>query len=93
MRVTATLLLTALAVSGCSVLPTSGPTSRAIEAGADIATAEGTFARYEIIDIDPAIVEALRTRPLDSLLVTFGDNRPAAEPLIGVGDAVSVQVW
>ncbi|MFY9292352.1 MAG: sugar transporter, partial [Methylorubrum rhodinum] len=51
MRVTATLLLTALAVSGCSVLPTSGPTSRAIEAGADIATAEGTFARYEIIDI------------------------------------------
>ncbi|WP_238308970.1 polysaccharide biosynthesis/export family protein, partial [Methylorubrum suomiense] len=40
-----------------------------------------------------AIVEALRTRPLDSLLVTFGDNRPAATPLIGVGDSVAVQVW
>ncbi|WP_232632060.1 polysaccharide biosynthesis/export family protein, partial [Methylobacterium sp. Leaf118] len=24
---------------------------------------------------------------------TFGDNRPAAEPLIGVGDAVAVQIW
>ncbi|MFG5118962.1 sugar transporter, partial [Methylorubrum sp. POS3] len=83
MRVTATLLVTAFAVSGCSMLPTSGPTARAIDGGADIATAEGVLARYEIIDVDPAIVEALRTRPLDSLLVTFGDNRPAATPLIG----------
>ncbi|MER2250515.1 polysaccharide biosynthesis/export family protein, partial [Methylorubrum podarium] len=61
--------------------------------GADIATAEGLFARYEIIDVTPAIVESLRTRPLDSLLVTFGDNRPALEPVIGVGDYVAVQVW
>ncbi|WP_342152954.1 polysaccharide biosynthesis/export family protein [Methylorubrum sp. SB2] len=87
------VLAAALAMSGCSVLPTMGPTARAIDGGADVATAEGVFARYEIIDVDSAIVEALRTRPLDSLLVTFGDNRPAAEPLIGVGDAVAVQVW
>ena len=82
-----------LAVSGCSFLPAAGPTTSAIETGADIATAEGLFARYEIIDVTPAVVEALRTRPLDSLLVTFGDNRPAVEPVIGVGDAVAVQVW
>lgn len=84
---------TALAVSGCSFLPAAGPTTSAIETGADVATAEGLFARYEIIDVTPAVVEALRTRPLDSLLVTFGDNRPAVEPVIGVGDAVAVQVW
>ncbi len=93
MRALATVLLTALAVSGCSILPASGPTTAAIEGGADIATAEGLFARYEIIDVTPAIVESLRTRPLDSLLVTFGDNRPALEPVIGVGDYVAVQVW
>ena len=93
MRALATLLVTTFAVSGCSVLPSSGPTARAIENGADVATADGLFARYEIVDVDPAVVEALRTRPLDSLLVTFGDNRPAAEPVIGVGDYVAVQVW
>ena len=93
MRVLATVLVTAVAVSGCSILPAAGPTTSAIESGADVATAEGLFARYEIIDVDSAIVEALRTRPLDSLLVTFGDNRPAVEPVIGIGDYVAVQVW
>ncbi|MFJ7651304.1 polysaccharide biosynthesis/export family protein, partial [Methylobacterium sp. NPDC097299] len=93
MRALATVLLTAVAVSGCSFLPAAGPTTSAIETGADVATAEGLFARYEIIDVTPAVVEALRARPLDSLLVTFGDNRPAVEPVIGVGDAVAVQVW
>ena len=93
MRALAIALLTATAVSGCSILPAAGPTTSAIEGGADVATAEGLFARYEIIDITPALVEALRTRPLDSLLVTFGDSRPALEPVIGVGDYVSVQVW
>ncbi|MFF9386803.1 hypothetical protein ACIQ2M_00005, partial [Methylobacterium sp. NPDC097299] len=36
---------TALAVSGCSFLPAAGPTTSAIETGADVATAEGLFAR------------------------------------------------
>ena len=83
----------AMAVSGCSILPAAGPTTSAIESGADVSTAEGLFARYEIIDVDSALIEALRTRPLDSLLVTFGDNRPAVEPVIGIGDFVAVQVW
>jgi hypothetical protein len=34
----------------------------------------------------PATVEALRGRPLDSLLASFGDRRPSVEPVIGVGD-------
>ncbi|CAO4145591.1 Polysaccharide export protein [Methylorubrum thiocyanatum] len=87
------ILAASLAVSGCSILPAAGPTTSAIENGADVATAEGLFARYEIIDVTPALVEALRTRPLDSLLVTFGDHRPSVEPVIGVGDSVAVQVW
>ncbi|MER2248530.1 sugar transporter, partial [Methylorubrum podarium] len=54
MRALAIALLTAAAVSGCSILPAAGPTTSAIESGADIATAEGLFARYEIIDVTPA---------------------------------------
>ena len=93
MRALPLLPCTALAVSSCSVLPASGPTASAVVEGADVATKDGVFARYELIDISPAVVEALRTRPLDSLLASFGDHRPSLEPVIGVGDFVAVSVW
>ena len=93
MRALPLALCAALAVSGCSVLPAAGPTARQVDAGAEVATADGLFARYEIIDLTPAVVEALRTRPLDSLLASFGDHRPSVEPVIGIGDVVSVSIW
>lgn len=93
MRALSIVLGAALAVSGCSILPQNGPTTRSIVDGADVATAEGVFTRYELIDVDPSVVEALRSRPLDSLLATFGDRRPSVEPVIGVGDSIAVQVW
>ncbi|MCJ2026616.1 polysaccharide biosynthesis/export family protein, partial [Methylobacterium sp. J-067] len=83
-----------LAMSGCTLLPAAGPTATAIQAGAEVPEAGGgLLARYEIIDINPATIEALRGRPLDSLLASFGDHRPSAEPLIGIGDMVAVSVW
>lgn len=83
-----------LAVSGCTLLPAAGPTATAIQAGAEVPeSGGGLLARYEIIDINPATIEALRGRPLDSLLASFGDHRPSAEPLIGIGDMVAVSVW
>ena len=93
LRITALSALTACLVGGCQLLPASGPTAGAIASGAETTTTEGTFARYELLDITPAVVEALRTRPLDSLLASFGDNRPALEPVIGVGDFVAVSIW
>ncbi|MCJ2044886.1 polysaccharide biosynthesis/export family protein, partial [Methylobacterium sp. J-078] len=94
MRALPLALCTALAVSGCSsILPAAGPTTSAVVEGADVSTSEGTFARYEIVDLSAATVEALRGRALDSLLASFGDKRPALEPVIGVGDFVAVSVW
>jgi polysaccharide export outer membrane protein len=94
MRTLPFLLFTALAVSGCSsLLPAAGPTTSAVMEGADVATAQGTFARYEIIDLDAAVIEAMRGRALDSLLASFGDRRPSLEPVIGIGDYVAVSVW
>ncbi|KAB1077013.1 sugar transporter, partial [Methylobacterium soli] len=43
MRALPLLLCTALAVSGCSVLPASGPTASAVAEGADVATKDGVF--------------------------------------------------
>ncbi|MCJ2035447.1 sugar transporter, partial [Methylobacterium sp. J-068] len=86
--------LAACLVSGCSsLLPAAGPTTGAVIDGADVSTSEGTFARYEIVDLSAATVEALRGRALDSLLASFGDKRQALEPVIGVGDFVAVSVW
>lgn len=93
LRHPALIALTAALMGGCSVLPAAGPTARQVDAGAEVATADGLFARYEIIDLTPAVVEALRTRPLDSLLASFGDHRPSVEPVIGIGDVVSVSIW
>ncbi|MCJ2033301.1 sugar transporter, partial [Methylobacterium sp. J-068] len=94
MRALPLALSTALAVSGCtSLLPAAGPTTGAVIDGADVSTSEGTFARYEIVDLSAATVEALRGRALDSLLASFGDKRQALEPVIGVGDFVAVSVW
>lgn len=90
----ALVALTAGLLSGCSsLLPAAGPTAGAVVEGADISTSEGTFARYEIIDLSAATIEALRGRALDSLLASFGDKRPSLEPVIGVGDFVAVSVW
>ncbi|WP_331297791.1 polysaccharide biosynthesis/export family protein [Methylobacterium oryzae] len=92
-----TALMAALAAGsagGCTYMPAAGPTASAIQAGAEVATADGgILARYEIIDVTPSVVEALRGRPLDSLLASFGDHRPSSEPVIGIGDMVSVSVW
>ena len=92
-----TALMAALAAGsagGCTYLPAAGPTASAIQAGSEVATADGgLLARYEIIDVTPSVVEALRGRPLDSLLASFGDHRPSSEPVIGIGDMVSVSIW
>ncbi|MCJ2124197.1 sugar transporter, partial [Methylobacterium sp. J-077] len=53
--------LAAGSIGGCTYLPAAGPTASAIEAGAEVATADGgVLARYEIIDVTPAVIEALR---------------------------------
>jgi polysaccharide export outer membrane protein len=88
------VLAAACLIGGCSsFLPASGPTASAVVEGADVATDQGLLARYELVDVDAAVVEALRGRPLDSLLASFGDRRPSVQPVIGVGDAITVTIW
>jgi polysaccharide export outer membrane protein len=75
-------------LSGCA-LPNSGPSA------ADVvqqASADQTL-RYEVIDIDPTVIETLRRRGFDSFSARFGDHKISAEPVIGVGDTVTVTIW
>src|SRR3984893_18373507 len=78
-----------LAFAGCSGISGAGPSA------GDVADGAGTAAtpRYELVDIDSAVVETLRHRGPDSFLAHFGDYRPSVEPRIGIGDTVAVTIW
>ncbi len=79
-----------LSLAGCGTLPDSGPSASDVttrQAGAD------EIPRYIVVDITPTTVEALRRRGYGSFSAQFGDRRVSAEPVIGVGDTVTVTIW
>ena len=79
----------ALALSGCGYLPSEGPSaSRVVEQAQD----KGET-RYEVVEIDDAVIQALKLRSFESSFSSFGDRRVAGEPTIGVGDTVVVNIW
>jgi len=77
-------------LAGCSSLPTAGPSSEDVQAQA---SAADQHVRYELVDINNQVLDALSRRGADSLRSSFGDYRPSVEPRIGVGDFISVTVW
>ena len=79
-----------VALTGCSSLPDSGPSAG--DVAAQQASAD-QVPRYMVVDIDAAAVEALRHRGYDSFSAQFGDRNISAEPVIGIGDSVSVTIW
>jgi polysaccharide export outer membrane protein len=82
-------------LAGCSTLPNAGPTRD------DVWTQQVTesnlngaaIQHYEIVEITPAVVDLLHRRIPDSFIGHFGDYRPPAASVIGVGDLVSVTIW
>jgi polysaccharide export outer membrane protein len=81
-----------LLLSGCSILPASGPSRKAMVETAmpSLNTPEPAFALVEINDFSLSVL-ARRAPP--SLRGFFGDYRPAATQTIGVGDSVQITVW
>lgn len=76
------------ALSGCG-LPSSGPSASDVVQQASVE--EGP--RYEVVDINPTTVEALSRWSSEGFSTRFGDRKLTAEPVIGVGDAVTVTIW
>jgi polysaccharide export outer membrane protein len=79
-----------LALAGCSSLPGSGP-SRSDIVNQQTSAIQGL--QYTVIDIDAATVEALRRRGSLGFYAQFGDRRFSAEPVVGVGDTLTVTIW
>jgi polysaccharide biosynthesis/export protein len=78
------------ALAGCSTLPDSGPSAK------DVATQQASAEqgqRYLVVDINGPAIEALKHRGLGSFYAQFGDRKLSAEPVVGIGDAVTVTIW
>jgi polysaccharide biosynthesis/export protein len=59
-----------------------------------VASASGNPShRYELFDISPQVVAAVRHRRAASFAARFGDTERSLEPTIGVGDTVAVTLW
>jgi len=77
-----------LAVSGCTILSDSGPSSGDINSGS---TQSGP--QYSIIRLTPEVIDAVGEYGPGGIAVTFGDKRPPPEITFGIGDVVSVSIF
>ena len=83
------LMLGSLLMAGCSQLPTSGPSSRQIEAG----TAGPGAAAIQIVEVDDAVTRRLLAQRTQRLFSeTLGQ---AAGPYTGIGpgDVLEISIW
>ncbi|WP_407070471.1 polysaccharide biosynthesis/export family protein [Neorhizobium alkalisoli] len=96
---TTLILVSTVALTGCTALPSAGPDARQIEAQA---TAKVTSAKkeqavgidYALVDLNKAVLSFVADTTTASLLGGFGGGRggPPSLPL-GVGDVVQVSVF
>ena len=82
-------LLLCGALTACASFPASGPTAEVIDPGYE----KRGFADYEVFDIDPVVLEALKHyRPI-GLYSRFGSKQPAPSQMIGIGDQLNISVF
>lgn len=79
----------ALALAGCSALPTTGPLTEDVVQNGD----NDLERRYVLVDIDERSVAVLAKHPGPSFRARFGDYRPAPDIRVGIGDEVRVTIW
>jgi polysaccharide export outer membrane protein len=81
-------LAAAAFMSGCSAIPSSGPTK--MEVFGQDSTLPGQFT---IVDLTSSVASILQTRALPTFKGAFGDYRPAPDQRIGTGDSLAVTIW
>ncbi|TWF57140.1 polysaccharide biosynthesis/export family protein [Neorhizobium alkalisoli] len=86
------LLASAVALSltttSCTMIPSSGPSSGAIESGGKTVDTP-----YVLVNITQAVADILSASQDKPLSVAFGNSRKSSTALIGVGDIVTVSIW
>ena len=81
-----------LACSGCSSLPSQGPTAADVLQEANYES-HAADPRYLVANLDNRAAAVLAGEPVSTLVGTFGSAGRPSSPVIGIGDSVSVTVW
>lgn len=85
----ACVCLAGAGLGGCAYLPTAGPTAgEVIDQGL-----QDNQIRYDVVDINPAVVNALLAQPAESFRTRFGNYGKPPPPKIGIGDTIAVSIW
>ena len=79
----------AFVLAACGTLPASGPTVSDVESG----VIDDDVANYLLVDVDGRSIDQLAANLDPGLYARFGDNAPAPDLRIGVGDAVAVTIY
>ena len=97
LRLQASTLIMALALSGCNGLPRSGPDDGAIERGASIKVTnrdKKVGIDYVLMDINSSILTSFAQAAPTSIRDSFGGGRGGAPNIpLGIGDVVQVSVF
>ena len=83
------LCVATMMLAACQALPNSGPYALEIVGQED---QSDPISGYVLIDVDERVAGVWAAQPKDSLRV-FGDQRPAPDIRIGVGDSITVTIW
>src|SRR5438132_11528719 len=79
------LLLAAVSLAACSVLPTSGPSSREIKAGAAVG--------IRVIDVDDTVTRQLQERRSQLLFAEGFPGAPASEQIVQPDEGLDISAW
>src|SRR5271154_2983670 len=79
----------AIALAGCSTLPTSGPTGRDVKSEVPI---DENSLPYRLVRVTPEIIAALAENT-GRLTVSYADRQPPREIKFGIGDVVAVTIF
>ena len=82
-------VLASVIVTGCSALPTAGPTASDVK-GQEV---KDNLARFDLVSIDDNVVTTLLALPAESFHVRFKKYGRPPQPKIGIGDSVVVSIW
>jgi polysaccharide export outer membrane protein len=85
----ASMIAAAVLLSGCSTLPTSGPTTSTVMKQETV----DNKTRFDLVDINSNVISALLATPRESFRVRFKKYGKPPQPRIGVGDSIVVSIW
>jgi polysaccharide export outer membrane protein len=82
------IVLPALWLAGCSIMPSSGPQDFEIKAGYT-----STGPDFGLVKLNPTITNILKEYGPGALAASFPDHRPPQSIKFGIGDVISVTIF